>query len=265
MNINSIGGNSYKSAMRTEMKKTFANFFENSGEKKKSVEEVNEVSKEVFGKTVSFEGVLVKKENIEMIVDKLSISGDAVTTFLESGGKITLVGDDGICLSKNGEYSTGCHGGVNRSQVLAVLLNKLGIKVLGVFAGSLLTDFGGGIHSQGYDMEFKKYSGDVGKMSRVGSKEYTKDEVDIFLKGYFKNVVPGTFLSFADCSAGLIRHLVANKENKNLEGFHIIHLPFDDTIKSPIDKNIKSNSKQAYQDFEDKLKKYITIEKASPI
>lgn len=210
-----------------------------------------------------------------------------IKKFLERGGILRILDKDRclIPIDTNVPVITGCSAGINRSQVTAVVMKKMGIKVHGVLPGKLMKNNGG--HTYGFDKmpseqdengakKFKEAFG-LDKMDQIGRKEvvsylslndesgefselYVKamQNTHQFFQNYINELNATHFITFAESGPFVLDYLL-NRPQADLSGFIITYSAWGDEVSHPdvlgITPKPSPNSKEAYLAFADKIER----------
>lgn len=193
--------------------------------------------------------------------------------FLNRGGSLNIITQEKISkqrinIYKEEQVITGCNSGVNRSQVAAAVVTKMGITVKGVLAGgdsamNPEADF----HSfaDPSEMGEKQYHSatnftqtfGIRKLGQIGVKilaSYIESEQGIgrakkFYQDYIDELhSPTHFITFGPSGPSVIRRLL--KREGSLRGFTITHSPWGDEIAHPPkDSGLEKYSTGSYERF----------------
>lgn len=200
------------------------------------------------------------REGLELYYNQLlesfdsSVRPEDVQTYLNKGGKLSIIKDDVFILERESVF-TSCTNGNKRSQVLAAYLRSKRVDVKGIFAGSSL-DTNKKVHFEplSHTHTFKNVFNEE-KIKPIG---FEAKEPKKYFANLFQNLKPTTFLCFGESSLNILKQLIIHQND--LTDFKIIHIKWDDEIKYPENYlDVESNSTEAYQMFKDKLEKQILV------
>lgn len=203
---------------------------------------------------------------------------EQVQKFVERGGTLNIatgkINEKSVGLSKRTQYLCCCDAGTSRSQVAAVVLEKMGLQVNGVLAGrdsAMNPDVK--IHSLFDPLEVGEdpYQAatnfqtcfNVAKRKQIGDQlgDFLEDsqleEAKRFYQNYI-NQLPATHLiTFGESVSSALNRLL--QKDGPLDGFTITYCPLGDEIARPESRNVKKYSVGAYQLFANKLENCFKI------
>lgn len=200
-----------------------------------------------------------------------------VQDFLNRGGSLNTITEEKtqesrIIIHKEEQVITGCNSGINRSQVAAAVVIKMGISVKGVLAGgdsamnpeadfpSFANPSEMGEELFGSATNFEKTFG-IRKFDQVGIKElksFIEDKREVtqakkFYQDYIDQLSPTHFITFGPSGPSVLRRLL--KRKGSLEGFTITHCPWGDEIAHPPESSgLNKYSTGSYNHFAKKLR-----------
>lgn len=166
-------------------------------------------------------------------------------------------------LRKDEQVITGCNSGINRSQVAAAVIGKMGIRILGILAGgdsamNPEADFPSFANpseiGEESAMNFEKVFG-YSKSDQIGSMAL-KYEEDVekskhFFQDYINGLSPTHFITFGPCGVSVLRRLL--QREGSLKGFTITHFTWGDEIAHP-PQGVTRYSTQSYECFAEKIR-----------
>jgi|688.fasta_scaffold73104_3 hypothetical protein len=213
--------------------------------------------------------------NATLFIELTKLSERESQEFLNRGGSLNIITTEKIkekriALHKEEQVITGCNSGINRSQVAAVVIKKMGITVAGVLAGgdsamNPEADFSS--FADPLEMGEEKYKSatnfkecfDIDKFVQIGAKElgnFRKGEKVKEAKKFFQDFIDQLshthFITFGPSGLSVLRRLLQRKGS--LEGFTITHFPWNDEIAHPPkDCKFQPYSKKSYKHFAKKV------------
>lgn len=204
-----------------------------------------------------------------------SLTKEETEEFLERDGTLNIITPEKmsvrqITIRKGEQVITGCNSGINRSQVAAATVSKMGISVIGVLAG------GDSAMNPEADFPSLPDPSEIGeeqfraatnfekvflypKLNQIGTEELGRDQsLDITgAKRFYQNFInrlshPTHFITFGPCGLSVIRRLLQRKES--LRDFTITHCPWGDEIAHPHPTSgLEKCSIESYELFEKNL------------
>lgn len=240
------------------------------------------------------QGNITVAEFVECAKNKATTAD--VQEFVKRGGILHLAIQEKppIVILENEQVITACHAGINRSQVAAAVLSNMGVKVIGVLSGELMTgkvvsnSMGIGITSlftkspdkydrffpeQFYQVFGRKKLDQIGRdyavsfpidetgddISKIAAEQFRRREkIGEFFQQYINGLGPTHFVTFCEGLPEVLKCLL--KRPGSLENFTITYSPMMDTI---LLARGADGYAQAYGAFGDKLKSSFTVAKAS--